>query len=156
MSKSVESASSLPGPPELHADLGAHFLAVARLIDSAATLASPTPTIRGPQVQVPEPDPVDSFFDGSPVLTPFWREHPNLYSFLLVSLSKFHAINPPVFTQASVSDPVFVPGHYSIGRFGIKSYNATTKKWQNLFLFKKADYDCFPSLTNNFVMFYIN
>jgi hypothetical protein len=124
-------AVGLPIPGE---DLGAHFLAVARLfVESPVTvviqpkqLPSIVPIVSPP---VPLPQPVS--VSPSASLPAFWQQHHELHSFLLISSDTFtvSTVKCPSFSIASVGAKDFVSGIYSLKVHAINRYDGKIKQW---------------------------
>nr|UVF62079.1 MAG: hypothetical protein [Agrostis stolonifera deltaflexivirus 1] len=108
-----------PGPPELTDDLGLNFAAVAALfitpVERASTLVIAMPPKLSPtpgSSAVAQPPLVVSA-SPSENLSPFWRKHSKLLSFIMISYSAFseNYQEAPSFPAHSV-DLDYAPGQY--------------------------------------------
>jgi len=134
--------SSNLGLPDLQEDLGAHFAAVAALFLPDPSVSHSPP----PLTPVPTFSRVDSLGVDSPIpqespsasLPPFWQEHRNLHSFLLISLASFTEVlkDCPTFPHASL-DSTYEVGIYVLRTTDLQLYKAP--KWVTVVKFPNAE-----------------
>lgn len=136
------SDSSDRGPPDLQEDLGLHFQAVASLflpdpsVSHSPPALTPVPTFHR-SAPSPEGQPV---LQESPSvsLPPFWREHQNLHSFLLISFASFSpdVEDAPTFPHASL-DSTYPVGVYALRGLDLQIHGSS--KWKTVLKFPSVD-----------------
>ena len=127
--------SQNPGLPELTDDLGVNFAAVAALFVSPVERASVLVLAAPPKLSSPNDD-VAAIAAPSPSesLTRFWREHPDLHSFFMISYSAF-SVNKkasPTFSVQSVAS-TYAPGPYLLLPNSLQTWAGG--KWQVIHIF---------------------
>jgi len=118
----------MTAPPPLTASLSANFNAVAALFTMPVLVA---PAVSVTALRVPPVTAPSSFAPHSPVLTQLWEDEPDLYSFLLISISSFSRKRDPnsmpSFPAAQAGSAGLTPAFYSITNQSLSVYR--DKKW---------------------------
>jgi hypothetical protein len=159
------------GLPPLHASLGEHFSALSQSFGVKCSNAILFPLSRPASINVPPLDltscsspavdyPLqvpssDAHPSNSPLsdLVGFFMEHPQFYSFCLISLSTFTSDlkTCPAYTVNTIDDPLFAKGFWSIERASLRRF--VDGKWKAVHKFHRNERACLPDLPKDKVYF---